>query len=462
MKKLLQELVKDSADFLELRYHKRLSNSFVVQKGRVDVAGHSHTAGVAVRAVNRGNFGFAGTCDLTREGIARAIREARQCAATLAALSPKSDLHLSSRLLAVMDHTGRGTEELLAMGVDEKLSKIIALERDLAASASHIQSARCRYQEIIEEKVIVTSDGAAASLKIAQPEISLSAIAEKDGQRVSAFKGAGVTGGWSCLMGHPTLEGVVAQTAKLAIDLLHAKHPKGGKKRVILDPALVGMVCHEAIGHTVEADFVKSGSVAQGRIGTLVASPLVTMYDTGMEDITGMAACNIPFDDEGVLTSRVPIITAGVLTSYLHNRESAGMYGVSATGNARAWSYKDEPIIRMRNTYLAPGQTPLEQMIAELNDGYLVEGASSGQADSNGEFMFGCSHVWHIKKGKKVALMREATLSGIAFDVLQTVDAVSQEFRWDLGTGYCGKGQPAKVDAGGPFIRCLINIGGRE
>ena len=116
----------------------------------------------------------------------------------------------------------------------------------------------------------------------------------------------------------------------------------------------------------------------------------------------------------------------------------------------------------MRNTYLAPGQTPLEQMIAELNDGYLVEGASSGQADSNGEFMFGCSHVWHIKKGKKVALMREATLSGIAFDVLQTVDAVSQEFRWDLGTGYCGKGQPAKVDAGGPFIRCLINIGGRE
>jgi TldD protein len=76
--------------------------------------------------------------------------------------------------------------------------------------------------------------------------------------------------------------------------------------------------------------------------------------------------------------------------------------------------------------------------------------------------MFGTGHVWRIKNGKKADLLREATLSGIAFDVLKTVDAVSSEFRWDLGTGYCGKGQPAKVDAGGPYIRCKLNVGGRQ
>ena len=462
MKKLLQELAKNSPDFLELRYHKRLSNAFVVQKGRVDVANHSHIAGVAVRALIHGNFGFSATSDLSREGIEGAIREARQCAATLAKLSPKTELHFPRNDLAVMDHIGEGTTELLAMGSDQKLSSIIKLEHELAQRSKLIHSARCRYQEMIEEKVIVTSDGACASLKVAQPEITLSAIAEQHGEQISAFKGAGVTGGWQCLLGHPSLDNFVDETAKLAIDLLKAKHAKGGKKTVILDPAVVGMVCHEAIGHTVEADFVKAGSVAQGRIGTVVASPLVSMYDTGMDELGGMAACNIPFDDEGVLTRKVPIITDGVLTSYLHNRESAEQHGVSATGNARAWSYTDEPIIRMRNTYLAPGKTKLAQMIDEIKDGYLVEGASSGQADSNGEFMFGCSHVWHIKNGKKVALMREATLSGIAFDVLTSVDAVSEEFRWDLGTGYCGKGQPAKVDAGGPYVRCRIHLGGRE
>jgi TldD protein len=75
--------------------------------------------------------------------------------------------------------------------------------------------------------------------------------------------------------------------------------------------------------------------------------------------------------------------------------------------------------------------------------------------------MFGCAYMWRIKNGKRVELLKEATLSGIAFDVLQTVDAVSKEFLWDLGSGYCGKGQPAKVDAGGPYIRCKIHVGGR-
>jgi len=45
---------------------------------------------------------------------------------------------------------------------------------------------------------------------------------------------------------------------------------------------------------------------------------------------------------------------------------------------------------------------------------------------------------------------------------LQSVDAVSRDFRWDLGSGHCGKGQPAKVDAGGPYIRCRAIVGGRQ
>ena len=99
-------------------------------------------------------------------------------------------------------------------------------------------------------------------------------------------------------------------------------------------------------------------------------------------------------------------------------------------------------------------------MIAGIDDGYFVDGSGGGQADANGEFMFSIGHLWRIENGKKTELLRESTLSGIAFDVMKTVDAVSQEFRWDLGTGYCGKGQAAKVDAGGPYIRCRILVGG--
>lgn len=461
MKQILQNLVQRQSDYIELRWHKRTSNSFLATKGRVDVANHSMTEGVGVRALVHGAWGFAATSDVSEAAIKRAIEQAQANAALLSKARGKHIITLKQGKLSVKDFVGEGFAELQGMSIADKLGKVIDLEHQLAKASKRMHTARVRYTEYMEEKAIVTSDGANCSLKIAQPELSLSAIAEKDGQRATGGKGAGVSGGWTCLFNHPTLNHVVEDIAKTTVDLLDAKYPDGGRKKVILAPAVVGLLCHEAIGHTVEADFVKAGSVAAGKIGQLVASPLVTMADSGHETIAGYAVGNLPFDDEGVETETTTIIKDGKLVSYLHNRETAAEFGVAPTGNSRAWLFSDEPLIRMRNTYLLPGQSTLAEMIASMDEGYLVEGAGSGQADSNGEFMFGCSHVWEIKNGKKTNLLREATLSGIAFDVLKTVDAVSSEFQWDLGTGHCGKGQPAKVDAGGPYIRCEINMGGR-
>lgn len=463
MKDIMADIVAKQSGFVEMRYHKRLSNTFMAQNHRVDVANHNLTEGVGVRALVDGHWGFAATADTSKQALNRAIEEAQSNARVLAkAGSGKHKVKLARSNLSQKDYVGDGFHELQDMPIDDKLGQVVRYEKELAESSSKIQSAICRYNEIIEEKIIVTSDGAKCSLKLAQPEFRLTAVAEKDGEQIINGKSTGVSGGWNCLFSHPSLNNLVQDTSQMAIDLISAKYPQGGKKTCILAPAVVGLLCHEAVGHTVEADFVKAGSVAQGKIGQRVASDLVSMADTGTGQFGTYATGTIPFDDEGVETENTMIIENGILKSYLHNRESAEEFGVSPTGNARAWLYKDEPLIRMRNTYLLPGKSTLEEMIASIDDGYLIEGAGSGQADANGEFMFGCGHVWHIVNGKKVELLRKATLAGIAFDVLKTVDMVSQEFLWDLGSGYCGKGQPAKVDAGGPYIRCNINIGGRQ
>jgi TldD protein len=460
---MLEQLVRGQQGFVELRYHKRTSNSFMAQKGRVDVANHAITEGVGVRAQVNGAWGFAATAEASPDAVRRAIAQAQRNAATLAkAKGHGKALDLNRQRLSRAEVIGPGYDELAAMTLQDKLGRVVDYEKQLAKSSKFMHTARCRYNEILEEKAIVTSDGAACTLKLAQPEVSLVAIAEKAGERATSNRGAGVSGGWQCLFAHPALTNMVEETAKIAVDLLDAKYPEGGQKTVILAPSVVGLLCHEAVGHTVEADFVKAGSVAQGKIGQRVASDLVNLADSGQESIAGYAVGNLPFDDEGVETETTMIIKNGMLASYLHNRETAAEFGVAPTGNARAWLFDDEPLIRMRNTYLLPGTSELATMIAEVEDGYLVEGAGSGQADSNGEFMFGTGYVWRLRHGKKVELLREATLSGIAFDVLQTVDAVSREFLWDLGTGYCGKGQSAKVDAGGPYIRCKISVGGRQ
>lgn len=460
IKEELKSFLKNKQNLIELRWHRRTTNSFVVTKGRVDVANSGVIEGLGVRALVNGAFGFAATADLSPLAIERTIREAERNGAMLAN-SRKHKVQLARGRLSQKDHQSPGYKELTAMDLADKLAAVVRYESQLVKASSKIHTARCRYNEIREEKVILTSDGADCSLQSVQPEIAFSAIAESEGSRASSSQGAGVVGDWKCLMGHPTMDHAVEHTAQMAVDLIKAKYPEGGLKQVILAPAVVGLLCHEAIGHTVEADFVKAGSVAQGKIGTKVASPLVTLVDAGTDPLFGYAAGSLPFDDEGVETEETVIINKGVLSSYLHNRESAHEFNVAPTGNARAWLFNDEPLIRMRNTYIRPGADRLEDMIANMEDGYLVDGAGGGQADANGEFMFGIGYLWRIKNGKKVELLREATLSGIAFDVMQTVDAVSQEFRWDLGTGYCGKGQAAKVDAGGPYIRCKIMVGGQ-
>ena len=245
-----------------------------------------------------------------------------------------------------------------------------------------------------------------------------------------------------------------------AVALLGARQPKGEKATVILDPGMVGLIAHEAVGHTVEADFVLSGSIAKGRLGEKVASDLVTLVDSGLSDHAPNAAGTTYVDDEGVLGQRTILIERGVLRSYLHNRETAMLFGVESTGNARAFEYTDEPIIRMRNTYVEPLDYGFEEMVREVRHGYLLRGPRSGQADANGEFMFGAQEAYLIERGEIRELLRGVSISGRAFDVLSTVDAVGRDFSYEIGAGYCGKWQPAKVDGGGPHIRCVAIVGG--
>lgn len=418
------------------------------------------TSGVGVRALVEGAWGFSSTSDLSEQGLERAVKQAIANAQSLSQMKQAKVPSLPRIDLARGDFTLPGYDELARMGLDEKLDAVRRAEEATRQASGAIQSATCTYSELFEDKIVVTSDGAAASSRLARGEFKLAAVANSDGQMAEAYQTVGRTGAWECLFSRRSLETLTDEAARLAVDLAAAPRVGGGLSTLILSPAMVGLLSHEAIGHTVEADFVLSGSIAAGKLGTRVASPLITLVDGGIVDGFANGGGDLLVDDEGVPTTSTVIIRDGILESYLHNRESAAHFGVAPTGNARAWLYRDEPLIRMRNTYIRPGRQSLEEIIASTEDGYLVDGPLGGQADSTGEFMFGAQKVSRIEKGKVTQLLRGATISGQAFQVLSTVDAVSREFQLDLGSGYCGKGQPAKVDAGGPYLRCRALIGG--
>ncbi len=459
---VLEKAIEHADDFIELRYHDKAVRTVAVEKGKVERTQYRQRSGVGVRVVCGGAWGFASTGSAEPEAIKNAISAARSAARAGAAKRSRPAGKLAPANLARGRFDLPGVEEIVTRPLEEKIAMAARFEETARRGSQAVRSAACTYNEIYEEKAIVTSDGAAASFRLVRPEVRVQAIAEKDGQLSTGFEAVGATGGWQCLFHNGSGEYFAEKAARTATDLLAARAPEGGRATVILAPSIVGLLVHEAVGHTVEADFVQAGSVAAGKIGRRVASDLVTICDSGLSEFYEGAGGTIPIDDEGIPAGRTVIIENGVLVSYLHNRESAAHFGVEPTGNARAWEYSDQPLIRMRNTFLMPGELSLEEMIATTRDGYLLEGPRNGQADSSGEFMFGVQEARRIRNGKLCELVRGVVISGIAFEVLQTVDAVSSTFRWDLGSGYCGKGQPAKVDAGGPYIRCQVLLGGEQ
>jgi TldD protein len=462
MKSALQHLVQSQSGYVELRHHRRVWNYLRATNDRVDFAKHTVIEGVGVRVLVDGCWGFAATADTSEIAIVQAIAAARRMARALKEGRPARDMPLARGPLAIGDFVSVGYAELATQPAVNKIGEVVRFERALAAASPHVVFSQCYYSEILEEKVVVTSDGACATLRLAQPELALHAVVEHNGEHASGSRGAGVNGGWQQLLRHPTLCNAAEEAVGTAVDLIGAPRPEGGPASVILAPPVVGLLAHEAVGHMVEADSVQAGTAAQGRIGQRVASELVTLCDTGLDIGTDGGVGALPFDDEGVATTTTVIIERGILRSYLHNRQTAAAFGVAPTGNARAWLFHDEPRVRMRNTCLLPVTDTLEDMIAGVEDGYLADGPGNGQADANGQFLFGTDYLRRIRRGRLAERVRDATMSGNAFEVLATVDAASEDFRWDLGTGYCGKHQPAKVDGGGPYVRCRLLIGGRQ
>jgi TldD protein len=244
--------------------------------------------------------------------------------------------------------------------------------------------------------------------------------------------------------------------AKRVVEQLKAKTPKGGSFPAVIGPNVVGVFIHEAMGHLAEADLTLSGSALFDKLGKKIASDLVTVYDDGtVEGAFG----SFKYDDEGVRTHKTPLIEKGTLTGLMHDRETAHKLDMAPTGNARAEDFRSEPIIRMRNTYLAAGDNSFEELIEGIDFGYYLKSFRGGQANLDGTFQVGIQEAYEIVKGRIGEPVRSASISGNTLETLHRVEAVGRDF--ELWPGRCGKGQTAFICDGGPHIRVgKVTIGG--
>ena len=441
-----------------LRGHENRSRRVVLLKGSLVQNARSESRGISARVTKNGRHGFSSVASYTEQDAETVLRAATENA-----------LFLDSRA-----SSPRPTYPALTGGlvtphrdiIDTEQKRIIdackAIDQHVADKYPDLLSRTVVYTEDSQDKIILTSDAASGHVTYPRCYIYVMLSAEgKNGAPVELFKAFGGAGCFDDHFADPTA--LYAGIDELYNHLMNKKegvYAEAGNKTVILGGMMGGMLAHEAVGHTVEADLVMGGSVAGPQLNRQVASPMVTLIDFASEAFGQPTPLPVYLDDEGVLASDAVLIKDGILTGYMNNRESAARFGVAPCGNARAWEYNDEPLIRMRNTCILSGKSTLEEMIASIDDGYYLIDSSNGQADLTGEFMFGVSLGYEIKHGKLGRALLDTTVSGIAFDMLKTVDMLSDRVTWS-SSGFCGKKQPMPVGMGGPDMRCRITIGGR-
>ena len=106
--------------------------------------------------------------------------------------------------------------------------------------------------------------------------------------------------------------------------MLEARRPKGGRMSVVMGAGASGILLHEAMGHAFEADFNRKGqSVFSDKMGGRICRKGINIVDDGTVKAS-RGACI--YDDEGIPGQKTYMVTDGVLTSYLHDRISAGWY----------------------------------------------------------------------------------------------------------------------------------------
>lgn len=342
------------------------------------------------------------------------------------------------------------------MSAKEKIEKMISLRDKAFQKSKLLIDFRVIYEEVHVSKIFISTCKDLEQSYIWNQSM-LVPIVRKGEDTKYFFDGVSGLKGPEAL---DELEEKYEDTISTAEGLLDAGKVVPGEYDIICAPEIAGILAHEAFGHGVEMDmFVKNRAKAVEYLGKPVASDLVVMHD-------GAAAADhvssYLFDDEGVMGKDTVIIDNGILKTGISDALSALRLDKKPTGNGKRESFERKAYSRMTNTFFGPGKDKLEDMIASIDKGYLLEGGMSGMEDpKNWGIQLMISQGKEIKDGKLTGnIVSPVIMTGYVPDVLKSISMVSREVEL-FGTGACGKGykEYSKVSDGGPYIKTRARLG---
>ncbi|MCD6260807.1 MAG: TldD/PmbA family protein [Thaumarchaeota archaeon] len=461
------------ADYAEARFQRDLTESVILKNGSPEISARSISRGIGVRVLVNGSLGFSSTSNLTRESIRTAVRAAVSIARASSKLGGEISMSEEKPSRARVEVKPRIRFE--AVDVDAKIDFLKEVDGYAVEACERLGvKLPSRLFEIGRwdtEKHLITSDGANIYHRIPRvtAEYMITAHSPQHGT-IQRFEELGESRGWEAIEAWRLPERLKHEAEAISKVLLKGVEPPRDPVDVVVGSEIVGLACHESAGHPGEADRVLGREAAQGGesyvkpelLGTRIGSDVVTVVDDPtLRNSFGYYL----YDDEGVEARERKLIENGVLKELLHNRETAAIFRVKSNGSARADGYDSEPIIRMANTYMKPGDHSLEELIEDVRDGVYIKSYQEWNIDDRrwNQRYVGVE-AYRIRNGEICEPVRNPVLELTTRGFYSSIDAVGKDLKFSAG--YCGKGDPLQsipVWFGGPSVRLRgIRLGVRR
>jgi TldD protein len=463
----VEKLGRLGASYAEARMEDVWNETFVMRNGNPDAADTSRASGLGMRALVNGALSFASLDQPTKERI---DLQADRCVrlAKAAARRAKRKLKFCDEEAHVKTYSVPQKTKLIDVSQEEKFRHLLEVDKSIPKGVN--APGRFLLMQLTHlEKCVANSDG--SRIRSTTPLVYMLAVPTvvANGKSAQAMLWLGKTGGWEAMLSMD-VPGRMSKEAQVCHDnLTKGQNPPKERVDLVVGPEVTGIAAHESCGHPYEADRIMGREAAQAgesfvkvnMIGTRIGSKAATIIED--PTIPGSYGYYL-YDDEGVKARPRILMKSGVINEFLQNRESAARMGLKrSNGSARSAGYNREPLVRMANTFVKPGDHKLEELLEDVKLGVYINSFNEWNIDDtryNQKYVG--REAFLIKNGELGAPIKNPKIEITTPVFWSAVDAVGKDFHLAVGT--CGKGEPGQgvpVGMGGPHMRLKkIRLGG--
>ena len=454
VEKILNEALSTGGDFAEIFVEKKNNCGLFMIDGKIESSLSGRDFGIGIRIFKDLYSVYGYTNDMTEENL---LKTARKIAETVK--GTRADITIN---LLKQDIENYNKIEIYPETVLKK-NKIDIMRRGYAAAKeydSEISQVRVSYSDSKQNILVANSEGIWAEDERVRGRIRIESVASNGTEMQTGSMGPGASKGFE-FFEKMDVESYGREASRIAKTILHADYSPSGKMPVIIDNGFGGVIFHEACGHGLEATSVAKGnSVFAGKIGQMIASPVVNAVDDGtIPNEWG----TINIDDEGTPSRRNLLIENGILKGYMIDKLNGRRMGMTSTGSGRRESYKYAPTSRMTNTFILNGKSSLDEMISSVEKGIYAKYMGGGSVNpATGNFNFAVMEGYLIENGKITSPVRGATLIGSGSEILKKIEMVGNNLAY--GQGMCGSVSGSIcTNVGQPAVKVSeITVGGRK